>query len=410
MATASGARAVDHTAMPSSATGAGQNPRSLLVAIAGGHAVKHVFVSGLFVILPELKASLGLSNAGLGTIATARSVVGGLANAPSGFLADRYRRHFSPMLVAILVFIGVFQFALSRSVGVIDATVWASALAVLFTAWHPPAIGVLSQVFSDRRGLAIALHGTGASIGETLGPLIAGALLLAMSWQSVLQVAIVPATIAALIVWVMTRNYEIESLPTSVSGYLRSSIRLVRTPQILAVLFVAGTFGAGQSAVFVFLPVYVREDLGQSTLTVGLYVALAQGVGIAAQPVMGYLLDRVGRRVVIVPALLTLGVALLGMYAAGEGLFFLIALAVAGAFLFSTTAMLVTVACDIAGDGVQATTVSLVYSALALFAGLGPLFAGFVADEFSVRAVFLYSGSLTTAAGLLALGIRMRAA
>ena len=313
------------------------------------------------------------------------------------------------MLVGLLVFIGIFQFAMARSVGLLDATIWASILAVLFTAWHPTAVGVLSQVFSDRRGLAIALHGTGASVGETLGPLIAGALLLAMSWQSVLQVAIVPALIAAFVVWLMTRNYEMESVPTSVRGYLRSSAGLLRTPQILAVLVVAGGFGAGQSAIFVFLPVYVREDLGQSTLTVGLYVALAQGVGIGAQPVMGYLLDRLGRRVVIVPALLLLGAALFGMYAAGEGPLFLVALAVAGAFLFSTTAMLVAAACDMAGDGVQATTVSLVYSALALFTGLGPLIAGLVADEFSVRAVFVYAGSLAAASGLLALGIRMRA-
>ena len=70
------------------------------------------------------------------------------------------------------------------------------------------------------------------------------------------------------------------------------------------------------------------------------------------------------------------------------------ALAVAGAFLFSTTAMLVAAACDMAGDGVQATTVSLVYSALALFTGLGPLIAGFVADELVSTPALVITGTL----------------
>ena len=67
-------------------------------------------------------------------------------------------------------------------------------------------------------------------------------------------------------------------------------------------------------------------------------------------------------------------------------------------------------AVDAAGDQGQATPVSLAYSALAAFAALGPLAAGFIADEFSVRTVFAMSGALTLGAGLLAMGARMRAA
>lgn len=389
---------------------AGQGRNGLLVALAGGHAMKHVFVSGLFVLLPEIKASLGLSNAGLGVIATARSLSGGLANAPAGFLADRYRRHFSPMLAGMLVYIAVFQLALSRSVGLIDAAIYAAALAVAFTAWHPPAIGVLSQVFSDRRGLAISIHGTGASVGETLGPLLAGALLLVLSWETVLQVAAVPALAAAFIVWLMTRRYEMVSVHTSVGGYLRVSGQLLRNRQLLMILLVAGAFGGGQTAVFVFLPVYIREDLGRSTITVGLWLAMAQGVGIVSQPVMGYLLDRLGHRTVIVPALLVLAAALFTMYYAEEGILFLAALAVAGAFLFSTTSLIVTAAVVVTGDRVPATTVSLVYSALAVFTAIGPLLAGFIADQFSVRAVFALAGSMVLVAGSLAMTARMRPA
>ena len=38
----------------------------LLWVLVGGHAIKHVFSSGFLVVLPELKAALGLSNIGVG--------------------------------------------------------------------------------------------------------------------------------------------------------------------------------------------------------------------------------------------------------------------------------------------------------------------------------------------------------
>ena len=38
-----------------------------------GHAVKHVFNSGMFIILPELQIHMGLSNAAVGTLSTIRN-------------------------------------------------------------------------------------------------------------------------------------------------------------------------------------------------------------------------------------------------------------------------------------------------------------------------------------------------
>lgn len=382
----------------------------LLVALAGGHAVKHVFVAGMFVLLPELKASLGLTNTGLGTLAMARSLAGGVANVPAGFVADRYQRHFSPMLVGILVFAAIFQLSLSRSVGLLDATIYSSVLAILFTAWHPPAIAVLSMAFSDRRGLAVSMHGAGASVGEALGPLLAGALLIVMSWQAVLQVAAVPALVAAAVIWLLTRNYKMQSIQTSVGDYVRSAGQLLTNRQLLGLLAVAGLYGGAVASMFVFLPIYIREELGRSPLTVGLWISMAQGVGIVTQPAMGYLLDKVGRRAVISPALFMLAAAIFFMYLTGQGPLFLVALAVAGAFLFSVTALLVAAALDIVGDRIQATTVSLVYVASTLFTGLGPLLAGVIADMYSPRVVFVYSGILALAAAILASRVRMRPA
>ena len=124
---------------------------------------------------------------------------------------------------------------------------------------------------------------------------------------------------------------------------------------------------------------------------VGAYVSISQAMGIGSQPVMGYLSDKVGRKAVIVPMLMGLGLTLLALYLTVSGVLFVVALAATGAFLFSGLALVLAAASDVVGDEVQATSVSLVFASTALFAGLGPFFGGLIADAFEVRAVFLFA-------------------
>jgi len=370
--------------------------------IVGGHAFKHIFNSGFAVILPEIKASLGLSNAAVGTLATVRSVVGGAANAPAGYIADRYGGGFAWMLAGTLALLGLFQLGLGFAANFLTAIVFATLANVLFTFWHPPAIGTLSKLFPRKRGLVIALHGTGASIGETLGPLLVGGLLTVVTWQTALRTSVVPAVIAALIVWFATRSVKVRSRPVSARGYFKDYWLLLRSRKLLLVLAIACGFSASQAAVLTFLPVYVREDLRQSTWMVGVYVAIAQGAGIVTLPLMGRLLDRVGRKAIIAPSLFALTGALALLYVSGGSFFFIVGLALTGAFIYSITALLTTAACDVTADHVQGTTVALVYTANAAFTVLGPFVSGFIADATSVRDVFLFSSAATLVSAVLA--------
>ena len=132
---------------------------------------------------------------------------------------------------------------------------------------------------------------------------------------------------------------------------------------------------------------------------VGAYVSLSQGAGIASQPLMGYLSDRMGRKAVIVPSMVGLGLTLLALYVTASGILFVLTLAVTGVFLFSGLALVLAAASDMVEGEVQGTSVSLVFAASSLFAGLGPLFGGIVADAFEVRSIFLFAAIivLTTA-------------
>ncbi len=371
----------------------------LLVVLIGGHAIKHVFSSGFLVVLPELKAALGLSNVGIGAFSAVRSVAGSLANFPAGYLADRYSTRFAPILAGAMVLLGVALFSLGRAESLRDALVFGGLMMFSISFWHPPAIGALSRAFSGRRGFAIALHGTGGSLGEVLGPLLVGGLLLVVTWRVLLQVGLVPAVVAGVFILVLLRSTSVSRGATSAGGYLRSFGGMLRNGKLLIILVMAAGYAATQGTVMTFLPIYVREDLGQTTWMVGAYVSLSQGAGILSQPLMGYLSDRMGRKAIIVPSMTGLGLALVALYLTASGILFILTLAITGVFLFSGLALVLAAASDTVEGEVQGTSVSLVFAASSLFGGLGPLFGGIVADAFEVRAVFLFAATivLTTA-------------
>jgi MFS family permease len=378
----------------------------LLTTLVGGHAIKHIFSAGFFVILPDIKAGLALSNSGVGALSTVRIVCGGLTNFPAGYAADRFRHRFAMVLTVCMMLIGVFQFALGRVDSYVQAIIFSTLVVIAVTFWHPAAIGTLARSFSDRRGFAIALHGTGGSIGEALGPILTGGLLVFLTWRSVLEISIVPAVLAGLLLWLILRSFRVEAGPVRVGAYLRSLNDLFRQRKLLLILCITGGFSAAQGAVNTFLPVYIREDLGLSTWVLGADISLAQVVGIGSQPVMGLLSDRLGRRAVILPTLCGLSLACLLLYVLASGVPFVITLALLGAVMFPTMALMLAAAADLVSDEVQSTTVSLMFSSSTLFAGLSPLLGGVIADEFGVRTVFLYASTIAFATVLFAAATR----
>ena len=387
---------------PSSAITARQRATLLAVTVAG-HALKHMFNSAFFVLLPEIKTGLALSNVQVGTLSTVRNFAGGLSNLPAGFVGDRFSEKRAGLLGLSIATIGVFGLALGLATSYLLAVMAAAMMIVGITFWHPVAISALSRQFAERRGFAIALHGTGGSIGEATGPVIAGLLLGFLTWRVVLQGSVVPAVLLGGGIWLLLRTVPTEGrVVFSVGDYLGSVRRLLRNRRLILVLLLAGGFGGGQSATFTFLPIYLREDLGVSSFTLGIYLFLAQVAGIASQPIMGYLSDRKGRKVVLAPGLTILGLSILGLNLVGSGWLFVVLVVVMGAFLFSLMSILLAAATDLVPRDVQAATVSLVFGAAIIVSGLAPYIGGLLADSYGVKSAFLWASGMVLVAALIA--------
>jgi MFS family permease len=156
----------------------------------------------------------------------------------------------------------------------------------------------------------------------------------------------------------------------------------------------------GQATTMVFLPIYMREDLGYSAFLAGAFISMAQVVGIGSQPVMGQLTDRIGYKRVLVPALVCFALLLLLVPAADGKVQLAIVILLLGTFLFSLHAILIAAAAEMAGESMQATTVSLIYSA-SFVGALAPTIAGVLADAYGFEITFLFAAVLVGFSALI---------
>ncbi len=380
-------------------------PRSWVapVVLLAGHAIKHTIASSFYIILPEIQTGLGLSNTAVGIMATARSSVGSISNLPAGYMADRFSSSWALVLALSLVGLGVCQALMGTLQGYWPILVASTIAGGATSFWHPAAVAALSYSYAERRGLAIALHGTGGSIGEALGPIICGALLLALGWQTILQLNLFPALLTAAGMMVLLRGLRSPDHAGTFADYLRSLRVLARNGPLIVLLVAMAGYSATQGAMITFLPIYLRNDLHHSSIETASFMFAANVAGIVSQPFMGLLSDRYGRKRVLFPCLLALAAGVFAVRIAPTGWPLLVAITLMGAFQFPLVSLFLANAMDIVQSRVQGTTTSLVYGSSFLFSSLSPWVAGVLADNYGVPAVFLYAAAiaLVTAALLL---------
>ncbi|MDE2687370.1 MAG: MFS transporter [Chloroflexota bacterium] len=398
----------------------------LAITVVLGHAIKHIYNAGMHsVLLAVMKDDLGLSGAQFGLLTTSGRVTSGATTMVAGYLGDRFANRSGVMLMISLGMMGISYFLLGNA-----PNYWLMLAAMLLVGigpslYHSPAIASLSRKFPDKRSFAISWHGTGGSVGEFVGPVLTGALLsgvyfVAFEWNEVLQISAGPALIFGLLIYLMMRGIPAGSTDTeSLREYFSKLFTMLRRRGMQMLVITTALRSMGQGAMMAFLPVYLLEDQGISAIVIGLFMAGIQFVGILAQPVMGWLADRLGHKAVLVPCTAALGVLMIALkYAPTDDplLFNLVLLEIAvpgiqfgiialamGAFLYALHAIYIAAAMDVAEGEAQSTVVSLIYGA-SLLGAFSPFLAGVIVDLGTTSDSFIYGGiSVIAAAALLAL-------
>ena len=388
----------------------------ILSALSGGHGIFHWFSQSFFVMLPAVVATFGLSGVQVGAIATTREVVSGVIALPGGVVTDMLRRHWGLVLAGCMALFGVGWLIMGISPVYPVLLLGMGVVAMAASMWHLPATAALSYQFAHRRGSALSFHGVGGNIGDVLGPALTGGLLLVLSWRGILSIyAVVPLLLTFVVFWAFRdigRTGTQTTAPTSFREQMdQTRLSFKEHPRLWGIMTVAGIRGMANVAFLPFLALYLglETQLGMSKPSLGLHIALLVGVGIVSTPVMGYLSDRLGRKIVLVPGMLGLAVLTALLVPFGEGIGLIVVIALLGIFLFSDQPILTAGALDVIGEGVVASTLGVFSFARFALAAASPLIAGILFDSSGIEATFLYIAGLYVVATVILMIVPMAA-
>ena len=128
---------------------------------------------------------------------------------------------------------------------------------------------------------------------------------------------------------------------------------------------------------------------------------------------MGYLSDRFGRKLIIVPGMIFLGIVVfvISFFDSGstrDSIAIIILLALLGTFFYSDQPILTAAALDIVGSGVATTTLGTLSFARFILSAMSPIIAGFLYDNYSMDYVFYYVSGLMILGAIILLVIPLK--
>ncbi len=382
-------------------------PRSerdrILIWMCALIAVNQLGFGSIVPVLALYAHSFGVSQSAIGVAIGVYGLARFLIAVPVGQLADRLGRRATLAIGGLVTAAGNFLSAYAPS--------YAAFVGARFVAGAGAALVLISGqiVLADitipaHRGRIMALYQGVFLFAVGIGPLPGGLLARRFGLEAPFVVYAIAGAVAGLIAWTQvpdTRTLRggaalarAESAP-AFSSQLRILIAHAGFMLVSLVSFTNAVARTG--ALFNVIPVLAHDRLALDTDRIGFGLALASIVGLGLAYPSGVLVDRYGRKTVIVPATLVAGVSLTVFVAAPSYAWFLAGCAAWSVAAGVSGAAPAAYAADVAPPGMNAAAMSAYRMLADLGYVLGPVALGLGTDLFGADT------TLVATAGLLAL-------
>ncbi len=259
----------------------------------------------------------------------------------------------------------------------------------------------------ERLGRTMAFFQMGLLGGISVGPIVGGFAAEVGDFATPFWIyAAIGLVLAGLVAW----GVEPADVAPRTTAQIMSAARiLLRSRAFLALMFVTfAIFVMRAGARITLLPLYGAEELGLSESQIGIAIAMAALVNLVVVNPGGWLVDRVGRRPVLIVGLLATAAAIAAHgYASSFGSLLLLSVG----FGLSASLMGIpppTLAGDLAPPGAEGASVGLYRTAGDVGLIAGPLLMGGIADTGAFGTGFLVAGALLVVAAGVALLIPAR--
>jgi predicted MFS family arabinose efflux permease len=262
----------------------------VLIIFMAAHAINDGYLWLIPPLLPSVREHFHLSYMEMGVFYTLFRFLGDVLQAPAAYLV--YLAPLSTVLVVGLLWVvtGMFLASLSPSYGML---MWISAISGTGRAtYHPLAVTMISRFFGRQAlGRAVALHLSGSSFGNIIGPLLVGMLLSRSSWRVPIQIWSVLGILIGVSLFFFLKNQ------TPVSARERKPLRLPLLSRPLMVYVLAlGIWGIAQGGLMAFLPLFLVDYRGFTIGEAARLYALMAVASTISRPFLGALMDWMGKR------------------------------------------------------------------------------------------------------------------
>ena len=259
-----------------------------------------------------------------------------------GLLADRFGR--KTMLVRSVAAGSIFL-ALQAAVTNVWQLVAVRTLQGAFTGTQTAAAMLIAGIApKERTGFALGLLNTAVQVGNLIGPVLGGFAVVAIGLRGSFLVGAVLLALCAVVTVAMVEDAPATrsgSVPTGFRGSARDVFTPFAWPGLRGVLIVGALVQLVYSGTVALIAIYV-QDLARPTwlsaeLAIGLSLALSALAAAVAMPVLGSYADRHEARIVLVPSLGLVAIALVPQALVPNAIVFLFFRLVIGVGLAGTT-------------------------------------------------------------------------
>ena len=275
----------------------GDLDRGLLARLSCGHAAADLCQGAVPALLPFFVIQRGWSYGAAGALVLAMTVGSSVIQPLFGAVADRLEMRWLMPGGVLLAGVGI---ALSGVTGSYALTVLAIAVSgVGVAAFHPEGARFANHASGSRRGTGMSFFSVGGNVGFALGPILVTPLVLLLGLEGTLALVALPAVAAVLLARALPRMQA-----AAHSAGVRAARSTVEQRDDWSAFGRLGGAIAMRSGVYFglqsFVPLWFVHHLDSSEAAGNSALTAMLVAGAIGTLVGGRLVDRIGRRAVLV--------------------------------------------------------------------------------------------------------------